>query len=92
MLEGKMNEIEIKQLFDIIFMIVISFVVAIALAYGLYKGAMITWKQHKKSKILKKIQHYVENNQFEKVISFDKEGLPVLIEINEKKAKKIVSL
>jgi len=30
-----MNEAEMKQLFDIIFMMVISFVMAIALAYGM---------------------------------------------------------
>ena len=87
-----MNEPEMKQLFDIIFMMIISFVMAIALAYGLYKGIIVVWKQHKKSKLLKKIQHYVDNDQFTQVISFDKEGLPVLIEVGDKKAKKIVSL
>ena len=87
-----MNEAEMKQLFDIIFMMVISFVMAIALAYGLYKGALIMWKQHRKSKILKKIQNYVNNGQFQKVVSFDKEGLPIFIEISDKKVKKIISL
>ena len=81
-----------KQLFDVIFMMVISFVMAISLMYGLYKGAVIVWKQHKKSKILKKIQYFVESGQFNQVVSFDKEGLPVLIEISDKKVKKIVSL
>ncbi len=87
-----MNEPEMKQLFDIIFMMMISFVMAVAVAYGLYRGALLLWKQHKKSKSLKKIQHYVDSNQFIQVISFDKEGLPVLIEVGDKKAKKIVSL
>ena len=87
-----MNEVDMKQLFDIIFMMVMSFVMAISLAYGLYKGASILWKQHKKSKVLKKIQLYVNSGQFEKVVSFDKEGLPVMVEISEKKVKKIVSL
>lgn len=87
-----MNELEMKQLFDIIFMMVISFVMSIALVYGLYRGAIIVWKKHKKSKILNKIQAYVSNGQFQKVISFDKEGLPILIEISDKKVKKIVSL
>jgi len=50
------------------------------------------WKQHRKSKILKKIQNYVNNGQFQKVVSFDKEGLPIFIEISDKKTKKIISL
>ena len=87
-----MNELEMKQLFDIIFMMVISFVMSISLVYGLYRGAIIVWKKHKKSKILNKIQYYVDNKQFEQVISFDKEGLPTLIAISDKKVKKIVSL
>jgi len=87
-----MNEADMKQLFDVIFMMVISFVMAISLAYGLYKGMTIVWKQHKKSKVLKKIQHYVQRGEFTQVVSFDKEGLPVLIEISDKKAKKIVSV
>jgi len=87
-----MNEPDMKQLFDIIFMMAVSFVMAIAVTYGLYKGAIVVWKGYKKSKMLKKIQYYVDNNQFERVISFDKEGLPVLIEIGDKKTKKIISL
>ena len=87
-----MNELEMKQLFDIIFMMVTSFVMAVALVYGVYRGAVIVWKKHKKSKVLRKIQYYVDNKQFEKVISFDKEGLPILIEISDEKVKKIVSL
>ena len=87
-----MNDVEMKQLFDIIFMMVISFVMAIALVYGLYRGAVVVWEKHKKSKVLRKIQYYVDNKQFQQVISFDKEGLPILIEISDKKIKKIVSL
>ena len=87
-----MNDVEIKQLFDIIFMMVISFVMAISLAYGLYRGAIFVWKKHKKSNVLRKIQYYIDNKQFQQVISFDKEGLPVMVEISDKKVKKIVSL
>jgi len=86
------NEAEMKQLFDIIFMMVISFVMAISLVYGIYKGAISIWKQHRKSKVLKKIQQYVNNNQFQQVVSFDKEGIPILIEISDKKMKKIIAL
>ena len=87
-----MNDVEIKQLFDIIFMMVFSLVMAMALVYGLYRGAIFMWKKHKKSKVLRKIQDYVDNKQFQQVISFDKEGLPVMVEISEEKVKKIVSL
>jgi len=88
----ELNEQEMKQLFDIIFMMVISFVMAISLLYGLYRGAIILWKQHRKGKVLKKIQHYVDMNQFKQVVSFDKEGIPILIEISDEKIKKIVAL
>jgi len=87
-----MNDVEMKQLFDIIFMMMISFVMAIALAYGLYRGAIFVWKKNKKSKVLRKMQYYIDNKQFQQVISFDKEGLPVMVEISDKKVKKIVSL
>ena len=87
-----MSEAEIKPLFDIVFMLVVSFVMAIMIIYGLYKGLTIVWKQHRKSKILKKLQMYIDNKQFQKVISFDKEGLPIFIEISDKKVNKIVSL
>lgn len=87
-----MNEVEMKQLFDIIFMMVISFVMVAALVFGSYRGLAIAWKRHKKSKILKKIQAYINNGQFQKIITFDHEGLPILVEITEKKEKKIISL
>jgi uncharacterized membrane protein len=87
-----MNEVEMKQLFDVIFMMMISFVMVMALVYGSYKGVTIAWKKHKKSKTLKKIQTYINNREFQKIITFDHEGLPVLVEIMEKKEKKIISL
>ena len=86
------QEMEMKQLFDVIFMIVVSFAMVIALVYGSYKGLSLAWKKHKRSKMLKKIQGYMTNGQFQKIITFDHEGLPVLVEIIEKKEKKIISL
>jgi len=87
-----MNEVEMKQLFDVIFMMIVSMVMIFAFIYGAYKGLFIAWKRHKKLKMLKKIQAYVNNGEFQKIITFDCEGLPILVEIIEKKEKKIIAL
>jgi len=87
-----MNELETKQIFDIIFMMISSLVMIFIFIFTSYKVLVITWKKHKKSKMVKKMQAYINNGQFQKVITFNHEGLPVLVEIIEKKEKKIISL
>lgn len=81
-----------KSVFDIIFMMVSSLVIVFSIVYGIYLGLRIGVKNYTKNKRLKKIQAYVASGEFRDVISFDKEGLPVLIEIGENQEKKIISL
>ena len=87
-----MSETEMKSIFDIIFMMMSSLVVVFSIAYGIYLGLRIGIRNYTKNKRLNKIQSYVASGEFKNVISFDKEGLPVLVEIGVNKEKKIISL
>lgn len=87
-----MNEMEMKPIFDIIFMMISSLVVVFSIAYGIYVGLRIGVKNYTKNKRLKKIQSYVYSGEFKKVTTFDREGIPVLIEISKNQENKIISL
>ena len=87
-----MSELEIKQLSDIIFMLITSIVVVSSVFYGIYLGFSIAYHSYKKTKSIKKIQMYADNNQFVKVITFDKHGIPVLIEVEINNKRKILKI
>ena len=87
-----MHETEMKQLFDIVFMMVLSMAMIMALMTVIYLGLSFMYRKHKKSKVLDKIKYYIAENTFVKVVTHDKRGIPVMIEIVENKEQKIIVL
>jgi len=88
-----MSEVESKQLFDIIFMVIMSIVLVFSLFYGIYKGFHMSYMAYKKRRVLKKIQQLVSENKFLRVITHDKNGIPILVQVkNKNNTEKIMVL
>lgn len=82
-----MNDIDSKQLFDIIFMMVLSLVIVTSAFYGAYKGLQMVLLRYLKSRAIKKIQKHASSHIFVSIKTFDRHGIPTFIEIQAGKNK-----